>query len=162
MATSLIVRHFPTIDTVTFSSRQTNYVFVLPLLHRHHRCYRLFIGPLDSTGKGFAFTAVSVQHALCDNSQYSYAINDPMPSVLILSAFASGLSFRSSCFRSCLLSFFSLSVDLPLSWAFFPWHQYRSPVTEKMKSTIFKNFFWLIFTIYKTTRARLNSYNITN
>ena len=97
-----------------------NYVFVLPLLHHLHRSSRLFIGPLDSTGKGFAFTAVSVQHTLCDNSQYSYAINDPMPSALILSAFASGLSFRGSCFRSCLLSLFYLSVDLPLSWAFFP------------------------------------------
>ena len=70
MATSLIVRHFTTIDPVTFSSRQTNYVFVLPLLHHLHRSYRLFIGPLDSTGKGFAFTAVSVQHTLCYHSQF--------------------------------------------------------------------------------------------
>ena len=44
--------------------------FVLPLLHRHHRCSRLFIGPLDSTEKGFAFTAVSVQHTLCYHSQF--------------------------------------------------------------------------------------------
>ena len=119
MATSLIVHHLTTIDPVTFSSHQTNYVFVLPLLHHLHRSSRLFIGPLDSTGKGFAFTAVSVQHTLCDNSQYSYAIDIPMPSALILSTFASGLSFRGSCFRSCLLSFFYLSVYLPLPWAFF-------------------------------------------
>ena len=70
MATSLIVHHLTTIDPVTFSSHQTNYVFVLPLLHHLHRSYRLFIGPLDSTGKGFAFTAVSVQHTLCYHSQF--------------------------------------------------------------------------------------------
>ena len=161
MATSLIAHHFPTIDPVTFSSHQTNYVFVLPLLHHLHRSYRLFIGPLDSTEKDFAFTAVSVQHTLCDNSQ--------LPTLLISLCLAPlffqplqvvcPFGVRAFVLAWLLISFW---FDLPLSWAFFPWHQYRRWVTEKMNSTIFKNFFWLIFTIYKTTRARLNHYNITN
>ena len=161
MATSLIVRHFPMIDTVTFSSHQTNYVFVLPLLHHLHRSSRLFVGPLDSTVKGFAFTAVSVQHTLCDNSQ--------LPTLLISLCLAPlffqplqvvcPFGVRAFVLDSLFVSFW---FDLPLSWAFFPWHQYRRRVIQKKKSIYFKNFFWLIFTIYKTARARLNPYYITN
>ena len=140
MATSLIVRHFPTIDPVTFSSRQTNYVFVLPLLHHLHRSYRLFIGPLDSTGKGFAFTAVSVQHTLCDNSQLPTLLISLCLAPLFFQPLQVAYHFGVRAFvLACL--FVSFWFDLPLSWAFFPRHQHIRQVTEKLKSVYFKNFF---------------------
>ena len=162
MATSLIARHFTTIDTVTFSSRQTNYVFVLPLLPHLHRSSRLFIGPLDSMARAKPLPPFQFNIHFCYHSQFPTLLISLCLAPLFFRplqvAYPFGVrAFVLACFLSSIFLF-----DLPLSWAFFLWHQYKSQVTKKKKSTNFKNFFWLIFTIYKTARARLNSYNITN
>lgn len=160
MATSLIARHYHNDRHRRVFVTPNNYVFVLPLLHHLHRSSRLFIGPLDSTGKGFAFTAVSVQHTLCYHSQFPTLSMTLCLAPLFFRPLQVAYPFGVRAFvLACFLV--SLWFDSPLPWAFFPWHQYKRGVTKKKESTISKNFFWLIFTIYKTTRARLNHYNIT-
>lgn len=131
MATSLIARHFPTIDTVTFSSRQTNYVFVLPLLHHLHRSSRFFISPLDSTEKDFAFTAVSVQHALCHHSQFPTLSMTLCLAPLFFQPLQVAYPFGVRAFvLACF--FVSFWFDSPLSWAFFLRHQNKSQVTKNL------------------------------
>lgn len=96
-----------------------NYVFVLPLLHHLHRSSRLFIGPLDSTGKGFAFTAVSVQHTLCYHSQFPTLSITLCLAPLFFRPLQVAYPFGVRAFvLACL--FVSLWFDSPLSWAFFP------------------------------------------
>ena len=161
--TSLIYPRFTTLTPSSFPHTNTimyRTPFTSPC-HSHGYDYtRLFFRSLASAkwwlpSNLFSSTELSQQlHTL----RYPYF---PMLPRLFLATLWRRLSFVASAFvLACFLV--SLWFDSPLSWAFFPWHQYKSQVTKKKKSTNFKNFFWLIFTIYKTTRARLNPYNITN